>query len=831
MKKPLLNNVLASWMALVVVVGCQQTEPEADRGPASLRHLADMGGAEVESAAAQSLEPIVWRLEDAPEQWRHMSGAQVPHLGTLDVSLVSDGLRLSLDRPPIPNFPLFIAGIYTDLDDLSFDAWETVLVKARSSDRFAGVTVAYNLDEEDSLPPGMHFFASPDRAPPIFNDGSTQTYAIPLLPREGAEAPATIRSLGVMLAAPSAASLEILEVTLVPRGAGYPDATGQTSVSRDDEHRMALYAHTPAKIRYPVEIGEGDRFDVGLSVNRGQSVTYRVSAVKGDTTSTLLEATVEYANAWQQESIDLSSVVGASHLVLEAESTDPGAVALWGTPLVSHATIVDARPNVIFYVIDGGDADLMSLFGYDRPTTPFLEQLAAESVVFTRAHSNATWTQPSTVSFMTSLHHSVLGGLSRGVHSTGVPPQATTMAEHFRNGGYQTSSFIANPNAGRMVGTNKGVDLMRDGETENHSTSSTVLHEEFWNFREQYPGGPTWTHFQTTDVHEPNHPEPPFKGSFVSQAEVEQLGRWENALWRASFSQFGQTSIVDFYEQAIAKANIPRAGYFGTRKGLYDETMLHQDHTLEQFVGELKARGEWQNTILVIGSDHGHPAGTFARFGRGLMDPQPPQWEGALFDAYATRIPFLIAWPGTIEGGRVIDTPVSMIDVLPTLIDLVGLPHPAVVQGQSLAPLLRGEEMDVRPVILDEFRVDEATGEMIGNLEIIDGKWGASLEIAPTAEGGDTSLGRHAVPAGGRWGAVHPYFPEAPRLLLYDLEADPFATKAVNDEHPDLVAKYRGILREQWRAHRSLATQFHAGEDAILSPDQLEQLQALGYIQ
>jgi hypothetical protein len=108
------------------------------------------------------------------------------------------------------------------------------------------------------------------------------------------------------------------------------------------------------------------------------------------------------------------------------------------------------------------------------------------------------------------------------------------------------------------------------------------------------------------------------------------------------------------------------------------------------------------------------------------------------------------------------------------------------VQGQSLAPLLRGEPEKLRPVVLDEFRVDEKSGQLVGNIEIVDGRWGASLEIGPLPPGADASRGRHAIPAGGRWGAVHPFFPEAPRLLLYDLWNDPF-TRSGQRLTPELV--------------------------------------------
>jgi arylsulfatase A-like enzyme len=246
----------------------------------------------------------------------------------------------------------------------------------------------------------------------------------------------------------------------------------------------------------------------------------------------------------------------------------------------------------------------------------------------------------------------------------------------------------------------------------------------------------------------------------------------------------------------------------------------------------LKAEGEWENTLLVIAADHGHPAGTFARFGRGLIEPQPEGRQGALFDAYSTRVPLIFVWPREIQGGRRIEQDVSMIDVLPTILDLAGLPAPEVAQGRSLAPILRGGSLAPRPVVLDEFRVDEATGQMVGNIEMIDGRWGASLEVGPApgvAADVVSSTGRHAIPAGGRWGAVHPYFPDASRILLYDLWNDPFAARAVNDEHKDLVEHYQQALVAQWAAHRALSQKLGEAGDSALDPKMLRQLQTLGY--
>jgi hypothetical protein len=120
----------------------------------------------------------------------------------------------------------------------------------------------------------------------------------------------------------------------------------------------------------------------------------------------------------------------------------------------------------------------------------------------------------------------------------------------------------------------RGLDLMRDVDSELHSTSSVELAEHFFRFRDDYPARPCWVHFQTTDVHEPNEPVPPFAGQFVSKEEQ--------------------------HSRALGRAPVQaRPANSSARPG------------------------EWEDTLLVIAADHGHPAGTFARFGRGLFEPQP----------------------------------------------------------------------------------------------------------------------------------------------------------------------------------------------------------------
>jgi len=798
--------------------------------PSSLLHLADaLATARVKAAPAASAgrAPRSWSFDAPQAAWTAQGHAQTASFAEVTTAQQADSVRLALHATDGLN-GMLMGGLVAQVDGGPLASWSGVRVRARTHERLSGVSVGFNLDEKDALPRRWAFMMAGEGTAPVFGDGSVQDYMLPLQ-QHAAGAP--LRSLGIFVGAPGEGSLDILSITLVPRGAEFEHDASTLAVARGGESRHSLYAHAPAELAFPLRVPAGGRLDVGLSGLAGESITHVIAVSAGGVRSVLLDEATDGANAWAQRSLDLSKWAGQDiELLLEAHSDQPDAVALWGAPVVGGSAR-DTRPNVLFYVIDGGGADQMSVYGYDRPTTPFLVELAKQGVVFERAFANSTWTQPSTASFMTGLHHSVLGGLRRGLHSTPVPDAAVTMAEHFRRAGWFTASLTTNPNCARVIGLQRGVDVMDDTVEETRELpSSLALQQRFFDLRRQYPQTPWWVHIQTTDVHEPNHPMKGFAERIVSAEQRAQLEQWDEQLDVAGKGLFGTTSMLHFYDEALARAGLDRHAYYDGRRGLHDETMMQQDESLRRFVQQLKDAGEWENTILVIGADHGHPAGTFARWGRGLFEPKPPEWEGALFDSYSTRVPLLVVWPAQLKGGSRIAEPVSMIDVLPTVLELAGLPQPEVCQGRSLASALRGAALPAVPVLFDEVRVDEASGQFIGNIEAIDGRWGASLEIGPGAPGSDGRTGRHAVPSGGRWAAVHPWFADVPRLLLYDLEDDRFVRKSVNAEHPELVARYEKLLLERWQAHLLLGQRYRDAGGAELSPEQLEQLKALGYV-
>ena len=646
-------------------------------------------------------ETVEWRFDEPQPGWKPLASL-IESAEPVRVERTEDALRLVLteaDRPR-PKYPLF-GFVYVDLPGWRPGDWGHVEVRARTSDDLNGLSFNFNVRKE--LHSGGRIFPVRYRGEwgGAISDGSAHTYRLRTDSVYEVEndledvEEGLWQQLIVMFSAWQPATVDLLSVKVIPKEAAYATAAvGVRSELRDNKYRRVLYTHAPARLQYSVRVPDGGRLDVGLGVLRGDApVTFRIAAQPaGGEADVLLDETYADPKRWAQRTVDLSHLVGqAVILALEAESDRVGTVALWAAPTLSSSRPA-SKPNVILYVIDAAGADYMSVYGYNRRTTPHLERLAAEGAVFEHAYSNSSWTVPSTPSFLTSLQHSALGGMVNGRNP---PPEGVlTMAQHFHRAGYQTAAFTSNPNAGTMSKLERGTDLFREAYVEHHSASSVELHDDFWSWRDAYPAEPYWVHFQTTDVHAPYEPVAPFSGLFINPERRQAYYAWVSELLTAG------GSYRDPHSPSFEDTGIDRLEYFSAARDLYDETMAHQDYQIGRLVERLKATGEWEHTLLVVASDHGQP-GAGPDVGIGTLDALPPVWSKPMLRSSTTRIPMIFVWPERISPGQRFSDPVSMIDVLPTILDLASLPMPEVVQGQSLAPLLLSEPgWEPRPVIL-----------------------------------------------------------------------------------------------------------------------------------
>jgi arylsulfatase A-like enzyme len=702
-----------------------------------------------------------------------------------------DSFRLTLTKANLRHG----GGIYVSVPDWKLEDWAYVQVRARTTDNVHWLTIAYNLRGKPGSQGQIYYYGDDVD---VIKDGSVQTYML-RVDNIYTRMEDPWRQLIIWFYAfdnvKDPVSIDILSVSVIPKEAIYATkAVGVKTEFRGIAYRRVLYTHAPSRLKYRVRVPKRGRLDFGLGVARNDPpVTFKVSVeLKNGETITLFDETYGDDSRWSQRSIDISKMAGKIvTLILENESERTGSVALWTAPTLSGEKTTD-KPNVIFYVIDGGGADFMSVYGYNRRTTPNLERLAAEGAIFERAYSNSTYSKASVPSFMTSLYNSVLGGYR--TDSDPLPDQVVTMAEHFHRTGYQTAMLASNPYCGTLSSLDRGVDTLHQAE---YSASSKELQNYFWLWRENYPAEPFWVHFQTMDVHIPlDTTEPPFVGLFIS---ADRREAFKDRQLRSSFSR-----------QKRLEATRDR----------YDEAMAHNDYQIGRMVERLKATGEWDHTLFIVAADHGHWAA-------GLPDLLSPdirgtsKCRGPLFHPSLTRIPLIVVWPEHIAPGQRFSHPVSMIDILPTILELCGLSAPEIMQGQSLAPLLLGKEgWEPRPVILDEFWFDSRTGGLSGHIDVIDGRWGASLEIDHGKQTGNEPFYGKVLPSAQR---------QAP-MILYDLWNDPHCLKSLHEERPDLIRKYTRFLQAKWKEHRELAKRFTRSEQINLTAEQLRSLRALGYI-
>jgi arylsulfatase A-like enzyme len=431
--------------------------------------------------------------------------------------------------------------------------------------------------------------------------------------------------------------------------------------------------------------------------------------------------------------------------------------ALRGTPLPEGEVAPDDAPSVLFLVLDTVRALQLSGYGYERPTSPRLDALAREGVRFEFAVAPAPWTLPSHASLFTGRFQRDLSvGWSTALDT--VPP---TLAEHFADRGYATGGFIANLRyVAREYGLGRGFQTYRDfalvGSQVIGSTmvgrraigiyndvagryvlagrkDATRVVDEFLDWQAAQGTRPYFAFLNFFDAHEPYAPDAPYDLQFLAAEPPTR-------------------------ELVVGRTHAPEV-VEGLR-GAYDGAIASLDAQLGRLFDELKRRNVLERTIVVVTSDHGEEFAEHGHMshGNGLHFP-------------ALHVPLLIRWPeGGVPAGRVVEAPVSLVDVPATIIDLTGTSDRSVLPGASLAPLWRGRTVASQSPILSELY------------------WVRNQpEWYPVAGGNMRSLvrGRYHLIAG----------PDA-REEFYDIVADPFEQRNLLQDPAlaDTVASLRAAL-------------------------------------
>ncbi|HXK21472.1 MAG TPA: sulfatase [Myxococcota bacterium] len=359
---------------------------------------------------------------------------------------------------------------------------------------------------------------------------------------------------------------------------------------------------------------------------------------------------------WVDASADLSRWQGERVELEFALHADPGGVtpvaAFW-EPTLHSAGAKSERPNLLVVSLDTLRARNVGAYGHERDTTPFLDQLAESGVLFENAITASVSTGPSHMSLFTGLypvHH----GMRRGQEPRS--PSAVPLALLLRRAGYHTAAFTEDGYLIRIFGFGDGFSEY----SENTGSHGAV------------PG--------------------------EAQVTFERAERWLARSRRRPFFLFVHTYEVHApYMPPAETANLFRSdGEPGTaapdlrsEQDDYDREIRFVDDKVRELIGALERNGLRNSTTVVVLSDHGEEFGEHGYFQHGT----------ALFEE-SLRVPLIFEGWGIPAGERVAGQ-VSLIDVTPTLLALVGVQAPAGLDGENLLPAMHGKALPERELFAE----------------------------------------------------------------------------------------------------------------------------------
>lgn len=446
----------------------------------------------------------------------------------------------------------------------------------------------------------------------------------------------------------------------------------------------------------------------------------------------------------------------------------------------SAAPSAVGTPLVLLISLDTLRADAVGAIGGRQPSlTPALDAFAADSVVFTGATAPMAFTLPSHMSMLTGLHP-VVHGVSTEKDRLG--PGIETLAGWLAAAGFRTVGRVTNDWLKGDFGFARGFDSyvrIRHDLTYADRVNAAALE----TLDQAGDDRPLFLFLHYMDPH----------SDFTSRrnllpyyAPPEYLGDLVEGPGDRRFCDAEERCATAWLQQADREARAVPETELAVVRGLYEAGLGALDAELGRLFDELRRRGIYDPALIVVTSDHGEE---FREHGRFLHSQTY---------AESLHVPLLVKLPGGQRAGSRSDGLADLLDLSPTLLELLGLPLPEKLQGISLVPALAGGDADRR--------------QSVGEDKLVRSLYSLTTErykLLHDLEGGDDEL--------------------------YDLSRDPGELRNLVAEHPKLAQELRRRLRQTLRQYRRLAKQLAtpdatAGADTLLTDEERERLKSLGYL-
>ena len=531
-------------------------------------------------------------------------------------------------------------------------------------------------------------------------------------------------------------------------------------------------------------------FACGVPANSSAPpVTFRVSAASSGKTRTLFETTLSPATdseRWHEFSVelDLDDPTTLQFVTVPARSDSPPSAAWFSDPVLqalnpSRATERKRLPNIVLVSLDTLRADHLSVYGYTRDTSPNMKAMFDEQgLVVENCFAPEVTTLDSHATMMSGLYPDSavqpgLLGIHRGV---------TMLAELLADEGYRTAAFTENAFVAAELGFRRGFEVYSENGGIEAKGIQRIADNSVGFVRETFDRGIAWVEehadrpmfvfLHTYQVHSPYTPPPEWAALFPSPDGASPARRDMDA---------------------------------------YDAEIAYTDSEVARLLKAIDRVLPADDTILIVLSDHGEEFGEHGR-----------RYHGATLANETLRVPLMLRAPGRLPAGQRRTGPVGLVDLVPTLLELLDIEEPYPLQGRSvLAHLRHDQALPATPLysVADSPFAMTYTG--------VDKSWqppARAVTLWP-----DRLLSEKK--------------DDGQRYWLFDLSSDPGQTRDLY-EFADQGPQLKRLL-EQWPAvaaarnnelSRSLQSRADAhrrpGSDANgLGEDKIRKLRALGYLE
>ena len=447
-------------------------------------------------------------------------------------------------------------------------------------------------------------------------------------------------------------------------------------------------------------------------------------------------------------------------------------------------------PNVLLITIDTLRADRLGGYGYRLPTSPGIDRLAQRGVKFTDCTVQWPKTWPSMASMLTGAHPKTLGMKFR---QQAMHPSLLLISELFRNAGYSTGAVVTNFNIGRTFGFDQGFDNFieswqeawaeQEGETPFRNAPGKV--KQYTNARivtDQALGWLQgldrsrpfflWLHYM--DPHGPYIPPGRYERHFQGEYSPEEVPADRIPRYQMQFDPADGLPVTDL------------AHY----RAQYDREIRYLDDEIGRLLREIDA----SDTLIVFTADHGESMGEHEYY-----------LEHGMFPYQASaRVPLIMVQEGRIPAGKAIDSPIGLIDLSTTILELAGIGIPATFEGESLVGMIDGSDPSGGPSHV----FMEAGYHDLTQLVVRRGEWKLIAVRSPKD--------RHTM--------------TGDSYELYDVISDPHELNNLTEEYPGIVADLGQVLQDWFIGGARWKPQGEAIDFQSLSLEEREMLEALGYL-